>query len=158
MNMLCAVCGIIALVSDATSADLPTTMADPPKTVVSLFGGKQTITVDEAKAAIEIVGATLVKLESDVTEIYAKQGEAVSRYERIRRQIERLQAMLVEINNEIVVLDQQRFPLEAASQDAKQSQIWLEEAVKDAEADQVADIPLNATAYLEYVERLEGGK
>jgi len=152
MNRLFALCGVIVLISGVALA------LDAPDAVVSLFAGQQTIQVDDAKAARGVVGASATKLASDVTAIYRKQADAVARYERVRRQIERLQAMLVEINAEIVALDKQRLPLESAQEDAAKSAAWLDEAVRDAEADKAADIPLDATAYLQYIETVGGEK
>jgi len=152
MNRLYVVVGLVVFLAGVVVA------VDTPETVVSLFKDAQTIKLDDAKATREVVDASAVKLTADVQAVYAKQADAVARYERVKRQIERLQAMLVEINAEIVALDKQRIPLETKQEDAEKSKAWLDTAIKDAEIDKAADIPLDATAYLKYIEESMGGE
>ena len=141
-----AICSTFILVSAVFAID-------PPKMIKDLFGDQMVIPVEQAKAAKTVAESSANALTSRLDEINAREKEIMERYNRVRRMIESLQQLLVQINEELVSYDIERRSIEEQQEEAVKSNMWLDTAIKDAEADKAAEIPLDATAYIEYIER-----
>lgn len=79
-------------------------------------------------------------------------AKAYEEYRKISLYIARLQAMLVDLNYQIVAIDQERNRYEEACAEQRKARLWVDSRIRESEEAKAAGIPEDVTDFVSWLE------